>query len=243
MTNDEEMIDFTDLEDDSTSNELAVVDKGDIDIPDAWVMTQDSMDLVQKQRRILNTKHGMYASTPMICKGIHCPQGDICPIAASARPLAQRCPVEIAMIVELHERYTKELGIRDKDFLDQSLVKQLVDIDIKLQRANGQLSIAADFVEKVIFATDSKGNPFYKPELHKATEYEEKLLKQRAKIINDLNATRRQNASDRAGATEASSFASELMRRAIDAQRQMGAINMPNMMSVTVVDQSKTEGE
>lgn len=232
----EEEYDFTDDDEDLP---VALVKEVDgIQLPDAWKQSTTAMDQVSRHRQSLNLKHGMFANTPMICKGSSCPLSNLCDIPISKRPVFNRCPIEIATIVELYDRYCAQLGIASDDYLNQSQVKDLVDTEVKLMRAAGQLAISGDFTEEVIFATDNKGNPYSRNELHKATEYEEKLLKQKAKILSDLNATLRQKKQDDK-ISESSSFASDLMRRAMAAQRQTGIIEMPNMMDVTVVDPSE----
>lgn len=235
----EDEFDFSDTDDKDMP--VAVLYNVDgIQLPDAWGQSMTAMDEVSRHRQSLNLKHGMFANTPMICKGTSCPLSDLCDVPIRKRPVFKRCPIEIATIVELYDRYCEQLGIGPKDYLNQSQVKDLVDTEVKLMRAAGQLAISADFVEEVIFATDNKGNPYSRNELHRATEYEEKLLKQKQKILSDLNATLKQKTDDQK-LNESSSFASNLMQRAIAAQRMAGAINMPNMMDVTVVDPSIEE--
>ena len=241
MSNTEEELEFDFTNDDdeelSSIRQPVVTSVDGVELPDAWGQSMKAMEQVSKQRQSLNMKHGMFANTPMICKGSGCPLSNICSIQIRHRPVYNRCPIEIASIMELYDRYCEELMIGPKDYFDQSNVKILVDIDIKLMRASGQLAIAGDFTQEIVFATDAKGNPFARPELHKATEYEEQLLKQRAKVMNDLNVTRRQRTKD-AQVNEASSFASDLMQRAMAAQRKNGVIDMPNMMDVTIIDPS-----
>lgn len=237
----EEEFDFTDEDDEDLSVPM-VQEVDGIKLPDAWSQSLASMDQVSRHRQSLNMKHGMFANTPMICKGTSCPLSDLCDIPIRKRPVFNRCPIEIATIVELYDRYCEQLGIPSNDYLNQSQVKDLVDTEIKLMRAAGVLAIDATFIEEVVFATDNKGNPYSRNELHKATEYEEKLLKQKAKILSDLNATLRQKKDDEK-LNESSSFASDLMRRAMAAQRMNGVIDMPNMMDVTVVDPSEQQGD
>ena len=234
----EDEIDFTDLDEDSLPAMTREVDG--VQLPDAWEQSLASMNQVSRHRQSFNMKHGMFSNTPMICKGSGCPLSNICDIPIRNRPVLNRCPIEIATIVELYDRYCEELHIGPKDYFDQSRVKDLVDIEVKLMRASGQLAFSADLIEEVVFATDPKGNAYSRPELHKATEYEERLLKEKAKIISDLNATRKQRERDKQ-VNEASTFASDLMSRAMAAQRAHGSVPFMNMMDVTVVDVEEVE--
>ncbi|MNW00451.1 hypothetical protein D3C71_1959460 [compost metagenome] len=75
----------------------------------------------------------------------------------------------------------------------------------------------------VVIGTDSSGKRLEAPQLHKATEYQDKLLARKAKIIHDLNATRKQK--DRNKTTnDPSTFASDLMQRAINAKQRAGKV-------------------
>lgn len=239
----EEDLEFDFSDDDDENLPVPITTEVDgITLPDAWGHAATSMDEVSRHRQSFNLKHGMFANTPMICKGSQCPLSDICDIPIRKRPVFKRCPIEIATIVELYDRYCEEKGVGPKDYFAQSQVKDLVNVEVKLMRAAGQLAIAGDFTEDIVFTLDNKGNPYSAPQLHKATEYEEKLLKQKFKLLADLDATLRQRGEENK-LNEASSFASNLMQKAMTAQRMMGAINMPNMMDVTVVDPSGDKGE
>lgn len=212
----------------SPAPSTALVTKVDsIELPQAWAQTTTHIDEVRKARQSLNLKHGMFANVPMVCKGSDCPLFEVCTVAPSNHPVGQRCPIEIASIIELYDRYCNELGVGPEDYFDQSQVKDLVDCDIKLMRAQGQLAISADFIQQVVTAVDNKGVAHKKPELHKATEYEDKLIARKYRILNDLAATRNKKNRDKQLA-DPSSFASDLMRRAMKLGR------------ITVIDQEET---
>ena len=214
---DEELeIDWDDEEDDEgeESKEVVLSETNDgVKLPEAWGQTATNMDEVSKHRQSFNLKHGMFANVPMICKGTECPLHELCTIPIRNRPVFKRCPIEIAAIIEQFDKYCTELDIGENEHFDRSMLKDLVDVEIKLLRANGHLAISGDFIEQVVTAIDDKGNPHTRPELHKATEYEETLLERKRKILNELKATRKSKNDDDVS-NEVSSFASELMRRA-----------------------------
>lgn len=240
MTNEdmdeEEMdYDFSDEDDEEASKLMPVVTEVDgIRLPDAWGHAATSMDEVSRHRQSFNLKHGMFANVPMICKGTECPMHELCDIPIRKRPVFKRCPIEIAAIIDRYDKYASELGLGPEDYFDQSQVKDLIDIEVKLLRTNGHLAISGHFIQEVVAAIDDKGNVHTRPELNKATEYEEKLLARKSKILADLNSTRRAKNQD-TNTNEASSFASDLMRRAQDAQKN-GIIEMPMTMDVYYED-------
>lgn len=216
----EEELYFDFEEDDEDATPALLEDVDGIQLPAGWGQSMTAMDEVIRHRQSFNLKHGMFANVPMICKGTVCPLHEICTIPIRKRPVFHRCPIEIAAIIDRYDKYCEELGIGPEDYLDQSQVKDLVDIEIKLLRANGHLAISGDFIQEVVQAIDDKGNTITRPELHKATEYEEKLLNRKKQILSELNATRRAK-NHKEAVKEASSFASELMRKAMMAKNKI----------------------
>jgi hypothetical protein len=189
-----------------------------IELPMAWGQAATNIDQVQLHRQSFNLRHGMFANVPMVCKGADCPLHKVCTVPLNKRPVDQRCPIEIAAIIDRYEKYCGELGVGPEDYFDQSQVKDLVDCEVKLMRANGHLAISGNFIEQVVSAIDDKGNVHYRPELHKATEYEEKLLVRKSRILTELNTTRKAKKQDKK-VDDPSSFAADLMRRAMKARQ------------------------
>lgn len=226
-------------DDEEEMNVPALVTKIDgVQLPAGWGQSATNMDEVRKHRQSFNLKHGMFANVPMVCKGADCPMSEVCTVAMQNRPIGQRCPIEIAAIIDRYDKYCEQLGLGPEDYFDLSQVKDLVDIEVKLLRANGQLAISGNFIEQVVTGIDDQGNAHLRPELHKATEYEEKLLSRKSKILADLNATRKANKSD-TSVDDPSSFAASLMNRMKKA-KQMTVIDVEDE---NVVDDSTNGGD
>lgn len=235
--------DFSDDEDEDEDARVPMISEVDgIKLPDSWGHAAASMDEVSRHRQSFNLKHGMFANVPMICKGTECPLHELCDIPIRKRPVFKRCPIEIAAIIDRYDKYCEELNIGPDNYFDQSQVKDLVDTEIKLLRTNGHLAISGTFIDEVVAEIDRNGNAYYKNELNKATEYEEKLLTRKSKILADLNTTRKAK-NQETQVNETSSFASDLMRRAMTAQKTNGVIDMPMMMDVTVVDDDSVQND
>jgi hypothetical protein len=244
LKDDEEFsfLDEDEKEEAEAESKLPVLTEVDgIELPAAWGQTATNIEEVRKHRQMFNLKHGMFANVPMICKGAACPMHELCTIPLSKRPVFKRCPIEIAAIIDRYDKYCEELQVGPEDYLDQSQVKDLVDTEIKLLRAQGHLAISGDFIEQVVATVDEKGNVHTRPELHKATEYERQLLERKRKILSDLKATRKSN-DDKVNLSDPSSFASDLMRRAMKAR---SIINMPvvEIGDVNSDNTSTEEGE
>ncbi|MNY36113.1 hypothetical protein D3C86_1705790 [compost metagenome] len=58
-------------------------------------------------------------------------------------------------------------------------------------RADNALAISGDFIEDVIIGTDSNGKALVSPQLHKAFDAKSKLRMERLKLLEKMNATRK----------------------------------------------------
>lgn len=240
---DEEEFDFLeDEEEEEVERQLklpVLTEVDGVELPAAWGQTATNIDEVRKHRQSFNLKHGMFANVPMICKGAACPLHELCTIPMSKRPIFKRCPIEIAAIIDRYDKFCEELGIGPTDYLYQSQVKDIVDIEVKLLRAQGHLAISGSFIQEVVATVDERGNTHTRPELHKATEYEQQLHDRKRKILADLNATRKSNKDANGTMSDPSSFASDLMRRAMSARRNI--VDMPTEVIDVNSDNDNTE--
>lgn len=213
-----------DMEDpsDVEANLPVAVDVDNVQLPAAWASTSHQVDQVRRHMKMFGLKHGMLANVPMVCRNTQCPLAAVCSIPQHQRPTGDRCPIEIAAIIDGYDKYTHELGLTEEDYFDRTQVRDLVDIEVKLLRTRGVLASAEHFIEWVAIGTDSSGKLLEAPQLHKATDYEERLLNRKAKIMSDLNSTRKQREKNKV-ANDPSSFASNLMQRAVRARAAMDA--------------------
>lgn len=224
VISDDVLFEMGDDEEESSTAVAIITQIDSIELPAAWGQSAAAIDEVKKARVMMTTKHGMFANVPLVCKGAECPLSGVCTIPVRNRPVSQRCPIEIGAIIELYDRYCTKLGVGPEDYFDQSQVKDLVDTEIKLLRANGYLAIDADFIQQVVAEVDRDGNVHTKPELHKATDYEHQLLARKRQILGDLMATRKAKGEETKVA-DPSSFAANLMQKAMKAAA-MGSLNI-----------------
>lgn len=164
-------------------------------IVETWNDDPHLRESITVARRMRNTKHGLYANVPIICKGDGCPyKGNCFLYEQNMAPTGQKCPIEIAAIEDLVERYCKDLNIDPNDprhTIDLVMVKELVDIDVALLRCDNKMAITADFIlDNVVNVTDD-GNAIYRQELHPVIEYKEKLRNSKYKTLQLLNSTRK----------------------------------------------------
>lgn len=171
---------------------------GDLQLPSHWGLDQAAIENVRRGRALYNMRHGLLSNVPMICKSHKCPFVESCWIPANERRLGQRCPIEIAAVVERFEKYCKALSVTEEDVVDMQLVKDLVDLEIQMVRAEMKLAQnGGEFIDQVVAAVDQQGNAHYKPELNKAVEYKRELRKEHHRVLQLLNSTRKDRERER----------------------------------------------
>lgn len=163
--------------------------------PTAWTQNPAAVQAIEVAKRLRNTKHGLYASVPIICKSESCPYRQSCPlIEMQIAPHGEKCPIEIAAIEDLFERYCADLKIdRDdpRNTVDLLMVKDIVDIDVSLLRCDNKMAIDADFIIQNAIGMTEEGEAIVKQELHPVVEYKDKLRASKNKMLQLLNSTRR----------------------------------------------------
>lgn len=193
------------------------------DLPAAWGTSEKSKKAIQKSVKSSNVRHGLYASIPMICRGDECAYKETCPLfQVDEHPEGERCPLEISEILTKFDSYTKELGIETYDnIIDMTLIKDLIDLDVQISRADRKLAIDGDFIQMVTITITEDGDEIQNPAIHKAVEYKEKLLKKRHDVLQLLNSTRKDKAGDKLSITlDPSTYASQLVAQAMKMKGQ-----------------------
>lgn len=198
-------------------------------MPAEWKLSNTGMKAVNVAMAMAATKHGLYASIPMLCKADECPYAEVCPlITMDLAPKAERCPLEIARIIQKYEDYTRELHIDTEkgNIIDLTLIKDLIDLDIQITRADNKLAIDGDFIQdNVVGISEHTGEAITTPAIHKAVEYKDKLLKKRHDVLQLLHSTRKDKAGDKITVTlDPSTYAARLMQQAAE-MRQRKVVN------------------
>ena len=162
-----------------------------------WNIPDKSVKYVEEERQVFRLKHGMLASIPLVCK-LSCPFKATCRIPADDRDTGGRCLVEIAAILQRFEDLCKHFDIDTKNdeiesenVVDISLVKDIVDIEVQILRAENLIASSGNFMAEHIAQVDKFGTAYYEDIIHPALEYKIKLLDSRNKVYTKLNATRK----------------------------------------------------
>ena len=194
---------------------LSIVDELQSQLPASWKYKSQSVGLenIRRSTAMMRTKHGMYSGIPIVCKGSDCPYRKTCWIEDADLEVGGRCPIEIGAILSRFESYVTELNIEEDNYVDLSIVKDIIDIEVMMLRAENALAISGDFIQEVIAGADNKGRPLFRPELHKAFEAKSKLRAERTKLLNQLNSTRRDKKEESKVKTDPSTVAAQLLMK------------------------------
>lgn len=194
-----------------------------MNMPPAWNYNTTGLENVKKARAATNMTHGMYSGVPIICRGADCPFKETCWIPDADLQIGGRCPIEVGAILERYDAYQREWNVGDDDTTDHSIIKDIIDIEILMLRADNSLAISGDFIEEVVAGMDNQGRAIKRPELHKALEVKSRLRAERVKLLSQMNSTRKDKKQEIAGLTDPSSIASHLMQK-VRALKEQGTI-------------------
>lgn len=160
----------------------------DIVYAESWgpEQKQEASNLLKKGR----SKVSMLSLIPLHCKGPDCIYASMAPALHEERPdNTKPCAVESAAVHEFFWNYVEELGVDVDRMVEVSMVRDLVDQEIQQLRKTVVLS-QEHFMQENVVGIDNDGNVVTTKDLHKAIDYEERLLKRKEKIRNALLATR-----------------------------------------------------
>lgn len=163
-----------------------------------WNASEEVMTLASYESKKFEVKHGMFSAIPLICKGNKCPYKESCSINPEVIQLEQRCPIEIGAIMSRFEYWCKHFGINvtndnidPKDLVDATLIRDLVDNEIQILRAENRIAQNADFIARTITTVDNRGKAYYKDEVSPEATFKLQLLDKRYKILQLLDSTRK----------------------------------------------------
>ena len=200
-----------------------------------WGISPAVIQEIGNMNRVYSSKHGMFASVPIICKGPDCAYKDVCMVSQAQRVIGQRCPMEIAAILSRYEQWCMHFEINTandvidaKDLVDATLIKDLVNIEVQILRAENKIALNGDFMADTLLDIDKKCQPYYGKIVAPETEFLMTLQDRKIKILNQLNATRKDKASDRRKES-ASDAAIEIFQKVKELERTQQVINISDL--------------
>ena len=183
-----------------------------------WVLNATQNSTVTDAIEVIGLKHGMSAHIPIICRADECPYREVCLIDPLYIKKGARCPTEIAVIMDRFDKYCRELEIFENNEVDMSLVREIIDIEVGILRADGLIAIDGNMIEEAAIGIDKQGREVTRREAHPMLEMKNSLRKERHRILNLLNSTRKDRSQGRAN--DPSSKAVELLARALEMEKQ-----------------------
>ena len=82
-----------------------------------WGLNTALIQEINKSAMIRTSKHGMFASVPIICQAQNCVYKDTCTVDVANRVIGQRCPMEIGAIIASDSSIENKYSIKYK-FID-----------------------------------------------------------------------------------------------------------------------------
>lgn len=193
-------------------------------LPAEWKIDEAGATALMTASVMSQNQYSRYAAVPIVCKGKECPFITTCGMDAVGidveKLVGQRCPIEVQFIMDKFNSYIEELDI-DKDAeIDLSLVKELVDLDVMLLRADNKMAKEVDFIENVAASINVQGQVIYRKEVSKTVEFKERTMKKRHEILRLLNSTRKDKAGDKLTVSmDPSTYAIELLQKKEEQER------------------------
>ena len=221
MTTDKDMVLESSLKEDIEKNLENMLEKKEEQTPAAvasntWKLSDKGREAVSKALSLYNTNFGLYASIPMMCKGEECVYAKMFPEQHDGlAEEGQRCPVEIALIMSKYESYKKELEIQEDDAVDMSILRDVIDYDVQIVRAENKMAIEGDFVKDVVVGVNEAGVPLTQEQISQAAQYKANIQTKRNAALKMLNSTRKDKAGEKVSLVmDHSSYAKQLLQEA-----------------------------
>ena len=182
-------------------------------IANIWGHSAIGSQAKQAAMTMLSTKSGLYAKIPITCKTDACPYAQSCALLPyGLAPLGEKCPWETAMIETRYAQYVEDYNLDESSFTDKTLISELVNIDIMLERTKALMSAEQVPITEVVAGMTESGEEYTRPEISKAYELYERNLNRKDKILESMLGTRK---SRKGQAEETTSF-SDLLSDAIN---------------------------
>lgn len=175
-----------------------------------WGYSSLGIEARKAAMTMLSTKTGLYSRIPLICKGAKCPYKETCGLTKyDLTPIGEYCPLETAQIEMSVSKYVKEFQISDDDFTDQNILREIVNLEIMMERCKSLMSSEQNPIIDVITNITQEGESYTHPEVSKAFEMYERCQKQHSSLLNLMNATRKDKVN--AGIGESGNLISDIL--------------------------------
>lgn len=169
-----------------------------------WNISPQVFDEIQNVSKVVSSKHGMFASVPILCQEKDCTFIQTCMVKPAERKIGQRCPMEIAAIMSRFSQYCQHFDIdmsmdmiNPKDLVDVTLIKDLVNMEVAQMRVENKIAINGDFMAETLLDIDKKCQPYFGKVVSPEMQLLMTLQEKKTKVMNQLNATRKDKISSK----------------------------------------------
>jgi hypothetical protein len=146
-----------------------------------------------------------------------CPYVHACPLVEAGKPpIGNVCPFEDTMIDAYLESYMCELEVRPENIIEMAQLKDVITIDLLLQRSTGVLSnngLADENAVGIIQKPGQDANVIYRKDLSHALLAMDKLLMRKERVLKSLRATRESRAGDMAKTLDPATIMMEIRNK------------------------------
>lgn len=180
------------LEEQERNEALALRENFEANIKNVWGHSELGVQAKSAAMSMLSTKTGLYAKVPITCKADGCPYESSCALLPyGLAPLGEKCPWETALIETRYAGYMKDYDLDAASFTDSTLISELINIDVMLERTKALMSIEDTPITEVIAGMTESGEQYTRPEVSKAYEIYERNLNRKEKILDMMMGTRK----------------------------------------------------
>ena len=125
----------------SKEEAVAARERLEANISNIWGHSIVGFEAKKAAMSMLSTKSGLYAKIPITCKAHQCPYADSCVLLdAGLATQGEKCPWETALIETRYAAYVKDYNLDESSFTDRTLISELVNIDVMLERTKALLA-------------------------------------------------------------------------------------------------------
>ena len=162
-------------------------------VDNPWGYSAGALESKQAAMTMLSTKTGLYSRIPIVCKGCNCPYGETCGLLEyGLDTVGERCVLETTMIEQKLANYTQEFDLDESSYTDWTMVKELINAEIMIERCLALMSQEASAItEEFIGTSESTGVDYFRKEISKTQELYERNLKIKERILDTMMATRK----------------------------------------------------
>ena len=167
-------------------------------ISNVWGHSSLGMEAKSAAMSMLSTKTGLYAKVPITCKADGCPYEKTCALLPyGLAPLGEKCPWETALIETRYAGYMQDYDLDTASFTDSTIVSELINIDIMLERTKSLMSAEETPITDVVAGMTECGEQFTRPEISKAYEIYERNLNRKERLLDMMMGTRKSKKGDK----------------------------------------------